>query len=132
MSIIPRKEVNPDDFTDDEVKFLRSGSVPVVIRAEMARRHDQNGIRVSAYRKAATAMRWEAAAIEAAIHLMQLKEEFVSAEQAMARLDREQKRSKALEATVTNREALLDQKDAEIQRLTAARALAEHAEGTGR
>lgn len=115
MSIIPKK--NPNDLTEDEVKFLRGSRVPAEVKAMLPRDLSTMGTAASALRKVAAAMNAEADAIHASLDLAQLHGELSDLADTKQRLAEAQKRNQALEATISH-------KDQRIMHLTAGPAMA--------
>lgn len=115
MSIIPKK--NPMDYTDDEVKAVRSGRFPAAVKAMLPRELGQAGALTSALRKSAALLSAERDAINAALDLSQLHGELADLAEAKLRLAETQRYAQSLEATVA-------QKDQRIMHLTALPAMA--------
>lgn len=117
MSIV--KKSNPNDLTADEIEFLKGAKIPGEVKQYLARQHENIGTKVSAYRKVAAAARAEVDALMAVRDLEEVTGELVELAEAKRRIESLERRSKALEATASS-------KDAEIRRLIAAPAAVVH------
>ena len=113
------KKTNPNDLTEEEIEFLRGPKVPGEVKQYLARQHENIGTKIGAYRKVAAAARAEVDALLAVRDLEEVTGELVELAEAKRRIESLERRSKALEATASS-------KDAEIRRLIAAPAAVVH------
>lgn len=113
---------NPHDLTGAEIEFLRTTKVPEEVKGYLARQHENIGTKITAYRKVAAAARAECDAILATRDLVELHDQYATAEAARREAAALKEQNLALEST-------LSRKDAEILRLKTTPALAVHSVG---
>lgn len=114
-----KKRTNSQDLTDAEIAFLRSTNLDPEVKKYLSRQHENIGVKASAFRKIADAAAAETAALLAVRELGAVQGDLASLDEAKHQLQAAERRVGMLESAV-------GQKDAEIRRLTALPAMAEH------
>lgn len=115
-----------ENLTDDERKALCGSDMPMEVRDVLASiPAGDTSVRLAALRKFTALVQAECDALEAARDLRVLRDEHADVAALRERVQHLETRNATLDR-------VLDQKDAQIEHLTAVPALVEHSEGTGR